>query len=97
MSTTRPWKAPDAMTAKVDFPVPRIPMRTIEAFGSKIRGPSLGPKEGVGVVRGVDLLLGVCVSRTGSAYHRILYIAFAEKIVTYICLPLLSSASECVH
>ena len=44
------------MMAKVDFPVPRIPINTMDAFGSNTRWDWTGGI-GVGVVRGVDRAL----------------------------------------
>jgi hypothetical protein len=42
--------------ARVDFPVPRIPISTMEAFGLNFRRDSTGGI-GVGEVRGVDRAL----------------------------------------
>ena len=49
----------DAMTASVDFPVPRMPMRTMEASGSNTRRISWGEEVGTGVCRGVERALEV--------------------------------------
>jgi hypothetical protein len=49
------------MTAKVDFPLPRMPIRTIEASGSNMRGYSVGRKAGTGVVLAALLPLGIHV------------------------------------
>jgi hypothetical protein len=49
----------DAMTANVDFPVPRIPIKTIEASGLKLRRISLLNADGTGVSRGVVWALDV--------------------------------------
>lgn len=53
------WQTEDAMNPKVDFPLPRIPRRTIEASGSKWRGYPLGRKAGAGIFGGTLLFLGV--------------------------------------
>lgn len=52
-SITRRRHAIEAIIASVDFPVPRMPINTMDAFGSNTRRDSTGGI-GVGVVRGVD-------------------------------------------
>lgn len=46
------------MTAKVDFPVPRMPINTMDALASNERRYSLEGRSGVGVSRGVERTLG---------------------------------------
>lgn len=57
MSTTRRLHAIEAMTARVDLPVPRMPMSTIEASGSNTRRISFEGEVGTGVCRGVERAL----------------------------------------
>lgn len=52
--------------ASVDFPVPRMPISTMDAFGAKMRRHSIGWGIGVGVVRGVDLALECKESKPAS-------------------------------
>ncbi|KAF1920846.1 hypothetical protein BDU57DRAFT_509313 [Ampelomyces quisqualis] len=69
------------MTAKVDLPVPRIPINTIEAFGLKSRRMLLYTAGGADVSRGVESALEFTVAtfdqytQMKTAYKDILHVA----------------------